>query len=106
MQKSQQASKTQYKAACFHCGLPVPTGVDFSASIFGQSQPMCCRGCQSVAESIVENGLEDYYNHRTELPKTAEDLVPDALRQLALYDHPEVQKSFVLEGEATTKRLR
>jgi len=106
MQKSQQASKTQYKAACFHCGLPVPTGVDFSASIFGQSQPMCCRGCQSVAESIVENGLEDYYKHRTELPKTAEDLVPDALRQLALYDHPEVQKSFVLEGEATTKRLR
>jgi Cu2+-exporting ATPase len=37
---------------------------------------MCCLGCQSVAEAIVENGLEDYYKHRTELPKTPEDLVP------------------------------
>ncbi len=103
MQKSEQASKTQYKVACFHCGLPVSAGVSFSASIFGQSQPMCCRGCESVAESIVENGLEDYYHHRTELPKTAEDLVPEALRQLSLYDHAEVQKSFVLDGEGDYK---
>jgi Cu2+-exporting ATPase len=57
---------------------------------------MCCHGCQAVAESIVANGLQDYYNYRTELPRTAEELVPEELRQLALYDHPEVQKSFVL----------
>lgn len=57
---------------------------------------MCCHGCQAVAESIVENGLEDYYTYRTELPKTAEELVPEELRQLTLYDHPDVQKSFVL----------
>ena len=56
---------------------------------------MCCHGCQAVAESIVENGLESYYQHRTELPKTADELVPEELRQLELYDHPEVQKSFV-----------
>ena len=86
------------QAACFHCGLPIISGTHFSAKIFGAAQAMCCLGCQSVAESIVENGLEDYYKHRTELPKTAEDLVPDALRQLALYDHPEVQKSFVMAG--------
>ena len=93
----------QDKAVCFHCGLPVPSGTHFHATVFGQSQAMCCRGCQSVAESIVENGLEDYYKHRTELPKTAEDLVPDVLRQLALYDHPQVQKSFVLEGKGDYK---
>ena len=108
MHKAEQANKTQYhltqdKNTCFHCGLPVPAGLNFSATIFGQAQAMCCRGCQSVAESIVENGLEDYYKHRTELPKMAEDLVPDALRQLALYDHPEVQKSFVLDGEGDYK---
>ena len=88
---------------CFHCGLPVPAGLNLQATIFGQSHAMCCSGCQSVATSIVENGLEDYYKHRTELPKTAEDLVPDVLRQLALYDHPEVQKSFVLECEGDYK---
>ena len=60
-------------------------------------------GCQAVAESIVENGLQDYYKHRTELPKTPQDLVPEVLRQLALYDHPEVQKSFVLSSDGQQK---
>ncbi|MCB5186708.1 cadmium-translocating P-type ATPase [Methylobacillus caricis] len=80
---------------CYHCGLPVPAAGDFHVSILGHRRQMCCHGCQAVAESIVLNELEDYYQHRTELPKTAEELVPDELRQLALYDHPEVQKSFV-----------
>ncbi len=56
---------------------------------------MCCHGCQAVAESIVSSGLEDYYRYRTELPKTADELIPEELRKLDLYDHPEVQKSFV-----------
>ena len=103
MLSDQLSKQKQSKIACFHCGLPVPSGLNFSASIFGHSQPMCCRGCQSVAESIVENGLEDYYKHRTELPRTAEDLVPDELRQLTLYDHPEVQKSFVIDSDGDYK---
>ncbi|MPS49534.1 heavy metal translocating P-type ATPase [Methylobacillus sp.] len=81
--------------SCYHCGLPVPSGSEFYAAILGQRRRMCCHGCQAVAESIVDNGLEDYYQHRTELPQTAEELVPEELRQLELYDHPEVQKSFV-----------
>lgn len=94
---------TVVDSSCFHCGLPVPSGTHFSAKVFNKSQAMCCLGCQSVAESIVENGLEDYYKHRTELPKTAEELVPEALRQLTLYDHPEVQKSFVMDAEGDIK---
>lgn len=81
--------------ACYHCGLPVLTGKQYAVSIFGESRRMCCHGCQAVAESIVENGLQAYYQHRTELPKTATELVPEELRQLTLYDHPEIQKSFV-----------
>lgn len=80
--------------ACYHCGLPVAVG-DFHAAILGERRALCCHGCQAVAESIVANGLEDYYRYRTELPKTAEALIPEELRQLDLYDHPEVQKSFV-----------
>ncbi|BCM24410.1 copper-translocating P-type ATPase [Methyloradius palustris] len=67
---------------------------------------MCCHGCEAVAESIVANGLQDYYNYRTELPKTAEELVPDELRQLALYDHPEVQKSFVLNSAEQNRDIK
>ncbi len=61
---------------------------------------MCCHGCQAVAQAIVDNGLTDYYRHRTAMPETAAELVPEALLKLQLYDHPEIQKSFVLqEGE-------
>src|SRR5450830_297964 len=93
-------------ADCYHCGLPIPAGKKFKVSIFNQQRVMCCHGCQAVAESIVANGLQDYYNYRTELPKTAEELVPDELRQLALYDHPEVQKSFVLNSAEQTGEIK
>lgn len=52
----------------------------------------------------MQNGLQDYYSYRTELPKTAEELVPEELRQLALYDHPEVQKSFVFDSNDEVKQ--
>lgn len=86
-------------ASCYHCGLPLPPAADFRARILGEERELCCHGCQAVAEAIAANGLEDYYRYRTELPKTAEDLVPEELRKLDLYDHPEVQKSFVHVGE-------
>ncbi len=85
-------------SACYHCGLPIPEDTDFSVEILQQPRRMCCHGCLAVAQAIVGNGLDDYYRYRTEMPKTGEDLVPDELQQLALYDHPEVQKSFVHEA--------
>lgn len=89
---------------CYHCGLPVPAGTDFHTDILGQPRQLCCHGCQAVAEAIAQNGLQDYYNYRTELPKTAAELVPEELRQLALYDHPEVQKSFVFAADHEIKQ--
>lgn len=92
--------------ACYHCGLPVLTGEKFSAHVLGQDRVLCCLGCQAVAEAIVQNGLEDYYTFRTERPNTAEALIPEELRQLTLYDHPEVQKSFVFRvGDGVNKSI-
>lgn len=88
---------------CYHCGLPVMTGERYALEVLGARRRLCCHGCQAVASSIVDNGLEDYYRYRTELPKTAEELVPDELRKLALYDHPDVQKSFVHESAGSLK---
>lgn len=81
--------------ACFHCGLAVPPGVHYAVMIDGQRQPMCCHGCQAVAEAIVAAGLIDFYRHRTTLSRRAEDLIPESLRGLELYDRPDLQKSFV-----------
>ncbi len=80
---------------CFHCGLPVPRGSHYHVEIEGQARAMCCPGCQAVAESIVGAGLTEYYRYRTAPSRTAQELVPEVLRQLDLYDKPEIQKTFV-----------
>ena len=81
--------------ACYHCGLPVPAGAVFAADVGGERRAMCCAGCQAVAEAIVGNGLEDYYAHRDALPESPREALPSVAADLGLFDHPEVQKSFV-----------
>ena len=84
------------EAGCYHCGQPVPPGAAYPVAIEATSRDMCCRGCQAVAQAIVDNGLVQYYHHRTAMPATGQELVPAELSRLALYDHPEIQKSFVV----------
>ncbi len=83
--------------SCYHCGLPVPDDVDLAVDIGGQRRAMCCFGCQAVARSIVDNGLEDYYRSRDALPESPREAMPAILDQLALFDHADFQKSFVKE---------
>ncbi|MEO1766983.1 heavy metal translocating P-type ATPase [Thiobacter aerophilum] len=88
---------------CFHCGQPIPDDVALSVTIDGEPRAMCCRGCQAVAEAIVANHLEDYYRHRTAPATTPQELVPEALSRLAVYDHPAIQKSFVIDADEHTR---
>jgi Cu2+-exporting ATPase len=80
---------------CYHCGLPVPADCDLSLVIDDMAQPMCCIGCQAVAQAIVANGLTDYYRHRDALPESPREAMPAALQELGLFDLPEIQKDFV-----------
>ncbi len=79
---------------CYHCSEPVPSGSHFQVDILGQTRDMCCPGCESVAQTIVENGLSSYYQYRT-APADKADLVPEQLKALAHYDHSEIQKEFI-----------
>ncbi|MDH3688784.1 MAG: heavy metal translocating P-type ATPase metal-binding domain-containing protein, partial [Gammaproteobacteria bacterium] len=88
-------SVTQERLTCFHCGLPVPPGVALSVAMQETPRPMCCPGCQSIAQTIVDSGLDAYYQHRTAMPESGATIIPDALRQHQVYDHPDVQQSFV-----------
>lgn len=54
---------------CFHCGEPVPAGVELSIEIDGQARPMCCSGCRAVASIIHDAGLGRYYAFRDRLPE-------------------------------------
>ena len=77
-------------AQCYHCGLPVPRGLQLAVAIDGAARVMCCAGCQAVAQTIADNGLTSYYRHRSALP-LRDDIVPQTLRDLAAYDIPEVE---------------
>lgn len=79
---------------CYHCSEPVPSGSSFQIDILGETRDMCCPGCESVAQTIVENGLSSYYQYRT-APADKADLVPEQLKALAHYDHNEIQKEFI-----------
>ncbi len=90
-------------ASCYHCGQPIPADVDLPVAIGGETRAMCCHGCQAVARSIVDNGLEDYYRSRDALPESQREARPAILDQLALFDHVEFQKSFVRELGASER---
>ena len=81
--------------SCFHCGLPLPRGLDLTVTINGHDEPMCCYGCQAVAKAIVDSGNVDFYRHRTAPSPTGQPLLPDFIRQTQVYDHPDIQKAFV-----------
>jgi Cu2+-exporting ATPase len=37
------------ETGCFHCGLPIPDGLDIEIEFDGKRLPLCCAGCQAVA---------------------------------------------------------
>lgn len=93
---------------CFHCSEPVPANSGYYLEIKGIVRPMCCPGCQAVAETIMACGLASYYDHRT-APGTKGDLVPEELAALTHYDLAEIQQEFVTErgtGREITREIQ
>ncbi len=85
---------------CFHCGLPVPKGSSYTVKIDNADQVMCCMGCQSVAQVIVDNGLTDFYKHRTTKSTKPSDLIP---AELQIYDNDALQQSFVQNTDGSIR---
>jgi len=74
---------------CFHCAETVPDGSSFQLSFDGSERNFCCPGCVAVADTIISQGLGDYYRFRT-APAAKAALVPEQLQQLTSYDNDEV----------------
>lgn len=84
---------------CFHCGEIVPPGLDLSVTIQGNSEPMCCIGCQAVAEAIVANNLDDYYRFRTEKGNRINADIPQQLQVNQFVDDQQLQAEFTFESD-------
>lgn len=89
------ASSETHQHDCFHCGLPVPDNADYPVTINGVSHNMCCHGCQAVAQAIVDGGLTSFYKHREKPSGRPEELIPEELARMELYDQPALQQGFV-----------
>lgn len=88
-------------AGCFHCGLPVGNAA-FPVRVDDVERSTCCRGCQAVAQTIIDNGLGAYYRNRTAMAPSAQGAaaVP---AELGVYDMPEVQRNFVRDADEHEK---
>ncbi len=85
------------ESICYHCGLPTPDNVQYFVTILGVAQPMCCPGCEAIASNIIDLGMENYYKHRTpsNIENRAGEIIPDFLKQNAIWNQPELQEKFV-----------
>ncbi|KHT38821.1 heavy metal translocating P-type ATPase [Vibrio sinaloensis] len=84
--------------SCYHCGEEVPVNTDFKVEILGEIREMCCPGCETVAQTIVDSGLVSYYQYRT-APAEKAELVPEQLQALIHYDNEDVQSEFVRNAD-------
>lgn len=89
------ASEHPRSACCYHCALPIPPGTSFAATIGGTARAMCCPGCVAVAELIAASGLDAYYRFRERPADTPAVPSPERTAELARYDHPSLQRTFV-----------
>ncbi len=99
------AQPTAAALTCFHCGLPIPDGVDCQAQIDGLARAMCCPGCAAVAELIVATGLGDYYRYREAPAGAAERTTVAAVAELLRYDQPALQRGVVRDDGERGRRV-
>ncbi|MEI8256764.1 MAG: heavy metal translocating P-type ATPase metal-binding domain-containing protein, partial [Deltaproteobacteria bacterium] len=82
---------------CFHCGEPIPAGVQLLVTLDGAARGVCCIGCRCAAELIRDAGLADYYRFRT---AAAPRPGADADDVWSTYDRPEIREPLVArEGD-------
>ena len=77
--------------SCYHCGLPCNDSIPYRLEILGEQRELCCPGCKAVAETIIDTGMESYYQHRdagAPGSSPAPELVPGFLKQLSVWDDP------------------
>ena len=88
---------------CFHCGEAIADGIDINLMYQGKRVSMCCYGCESVCSTIIESGLDDYYQHRESYSSTARPLIPEELEKLSVFNNQTLQQKW-LEQESSSEQ--
>ncbi|MDQ7050447.1 MAG: heavy metal translocating P-type ATPase [Enterobacterales bacterium] len=75
---------------CFHCGLANQLGHQFQCDLLGKTEDFCCAGCLAIAETLVCNGLTDFYRFRDANSQKPTELIPQEIRDIEALDTPEI----------------
>ncbi|MCA1799484.1 MAG: cadmium-translocating P-type ATPase [Xanthomonadaceae bacterium] len=85
---------------CFHCGEPIPPGVQISvgavlrtANGAEETAQVCCAGCEAAVMLIRGAGLDAYYRLRTERAPKADDR---RRAEWSAYDRDAVQRGIAV----------
>lgn len=78
---------------CFHCGQAITPDGLVQRDVGGQTRDFCCHGCAGACEAIHEAGLEGFYARASK--DDGWQPPPPVPKDLALYDHDEVQQQYV-----------
>ncbi len=84
---------------CFHCADPLPPGPAITAEVMGRERHFCCLGCRAVSETIVQEGLEQFYQQRSAPTVTPQSIDADTRRDCELYDEQNVQDNLARDRE-------
>lgn len=82
---------------CFHCGDPIPSGLDIASELQNERREFCCYGCQAIAEHICGADLSLYYDRRTD--NKGARLTEDNSSVFALLSDPGLYQQYVHQGE-------
>ncbi|MET0378143.1 MAG: heavy metal translocating P-type ATPase [Spongiibacteraceae bacterium] len=102
------AERTELQPDCYHCGLPVAAGSQWSVMIDGQAQVVCCPACQAVAETIVAGGFTNYYRFRENTFLEANGARPAPIPEFSAFDLPEFTQRWLTtlpDGHVETELL-
>ncbi len=96
--------------SCFHCDESIPSGINLYVNINNKKQPMCCIGCQAVAQTIVDNNLTQYYQFRTEPAQKGTQLIPEELKtqqrqKNRLLDEEILQSEFIYQNKDSKEAI-
>jgi Cu2+-exporting ATPase len=87
--QSAPASRTE---TCYHCALPVTTGTSFQVEVDGVAHNVCCLACKAVAETILGNGLGNYYRYRDAPAPGDGEAAPSIDNDFTAFDTAEFQQ--------------
>jgi Cu2+-exporting ATPase len=79
---------------CFHCGQAVDRRRALTIVIDNEDRFMCCAGCKSVAKTISDANLTDYYRLREQTLRQRSRL--SEMLDFSLFDDPKFQENFVV----------